>query len=135
MNRIAIVQRGSNLKILLISGFGVLGTLARYFLQGAVQDRTGAGFPYGTLAVNLTACLALGAVGQYALQHISFPADWRNAITIGFFGAYSTFSTFSYETIRMLEEGDWARAAAYLTTSIVGGLAAVWLGMRAGSAL
>jgi CrcB protein len=123
------------MKILLISGFGVLGTLARYFLQGAVQDRAGAGFPYGTLVVNLTACLALGAVGQYAFRHIAFPADWRQGITIGFFGAYSTFSTFSYETIKLLEEGQWTRAALYLGASLIGGLAAIWLGMRVGSAL
>jgi CrcB protein len=122
-------------KILLISGFGVLGTLARYYLQGVVSDRTSPDFPYGTLVVNLTACLALGAVVQYALRHISFPADWRTAITVGFFGAYSTFSTFSYETIKMLEEGQWTRAAAYLGGSIIGGLAAIWLGMRLGSAL
>jgi CrcB protein len=123
------------MKILLISGFGVLGTLARYFLQGAVYDRTGPDFPYGTLVVNLTACLALGAVGQYALQHIAFPPDWRQGITIGFFGAYSTFSTFSYETIKMLEDGQWTRAATYLAVSIIGGLAAIWIGMRVGSAI
>lgn len=123
------------MKIALICGFGILGTLARYYVQDAVQQRMGAGFPYGTLIVNLTACVALGVVMQYALRHIDFPVDWRVGITVGFFGAYSTFSTFSYETIRLMESGEWTRATAYLVSSVAGGLAAMWLGLRGGSAL
>jgi CrcB protein len=123
------------MRLLLISAFGVAGTLARYWLQGFVQQRAGAGFPMGTLIVNLTACLALGVVSEYAMRHIAFPPDWRIGITVGFFGAYSTFSTFSLETMKMLDEGDWLRASAYLAASIVGGLLAVRLGMRMGGAI
>ena len=123
------------MKILLIAAFGVVGTLARYWLQGVVQDRAGATFPAGTLVVNLSACLALGVVSEYALRHIAFPPEWRVGVTVGFFGAYSTFSTFSLESMKMLEDGEWTRATAYLAASIVGGLLAVKLGMRLGSAL
>ena len=110
--------------------FGSLGTLARYGLQGLVQDRTGSLFPTGTLAVNLLGCLLLGGVGQYALAHISIPADWRIGVTVGFFGAFTTFSTFSWETVHLLDDGDWMRALLYSGLSFLGGLFLLKLGMR-----
>jgi CrcB protein len=110
--------------------FGAVGTLARYGLQGLVQERAGASFPAGTLAVNLTGCFLLGGVAQYALHHLSVPPEWRIGITIGFFGAFTTFSTFGWETIKMLEDGDWARAGLYIGASLIGGLFAVLAGIR-----
>ena len=90
--------------------FGMAGTLARYGLQGVVQERTGSTFPSGTLAVNLSGCFLLGIIARYALQHLSFPPDLRIAVTVGFFGAFTTFSSFSWETVRMLEDGEWGRS-------------------------
>ncbi len=110
--------------------FGSLGTLARYGLQGLVQDRTGSLFPTGTLAVNLIGCFLLGGIGQYSLTHISIPADWRVGITVGFFGAFTTFSTFSWETVHLLDDGDWIRALLYSGLSFLGGLFLLKLGMR-----
>ena len=110
--------------------FGSLGTLARYGLQGLVQDRTGSLFPSGTLVVNLLGCLLLGGIGQYSLTHISIPADWRVGVTIGFFGAFTTFSTFSWETVHLLDDGDWMRALLYSGLSFLGGLFLLKLGMR-----
>ena len=110
--------------------FGSLGTLARYSLQGLVQDRTGSLFPSGTLVVNLLGCLLLGGIGQYSLTHISIPADWRVGVTIGFFGAFTTFSTFSWETVHLLDDGDWMRALLYSGLSFLGGLFLLKLGMR-----
>lgn len=110
--------------------FGSLGTLARYGLQGLVQDRTGSLFPAGTLVVNLLGCLLLGGIGQYSLTHISIPADWRVGVTIGFFGAFTTFSTFSWETVHLLDDGDWMRALFYSGLSFLGGLFLLKLGMR-----
>lgn len=112
--------------------FGVAGTLARYGLQGLVQERTGGSFPSGTLAVNLSGCFLLGIIGRYALQHLGFPPDLRIAITVGFFGAFTTFSSFSWETVHMLEDGEWTPAALYLAVSVIGGLALVRLGMKVG---
>jgi CrcB protein len=117
-------------RVALLIVFGIAGTLARYGLQGFVQQRTGSTFPSGTLLVNLSGCFFLGVIGQYALTHLTIPADWRVGITVGFFGAFTTFSTFSYETVRMLDDGDWTRAAIYLLSSVLGGLIAVFAGMR-----
>jgi CrcB protein len=118
------------MRILLLIVFGTAGTLARYGLQGLVQERAGGTFPSGTLAVNLSGCFLLGVIGRYALQHLSFPPDLRIAVTVGFFGAFTTFSSFGWETVRMLEDGEWMRASIYVTTSLIGGLILVRLGMR-----
>lgn len=118
------------MRIALLIVFGIAGTLARYGLQGLVQQRTGSTFPSGTLVVNLIGCFFLGIIAQYALTHLTIPPDWRIGITVGFFGAFTTFSSFSYETVRMFEDGDWARAGTYLLSSIIGGLIAVFCGIR-----
>ncbi|MGH9746815.1 MAG: fluoride efflux transporter CrcB, partial [Candidatus Acidiferrales bacterium] len=102
------------MRIALIALFGAIGTLARYGLQGVVQTRATSTFPYGTLAVNLTGCFLLGLVGQYTLNRIVLPADWRVAIAVGFFGGYTTFSSFGWETAKMFEDGELLRAAVYV---------------------
>lgn len=119
----------ADLQIFLLIVFGIAGTLARYGLQGVVQHRTGSGFPSGTLVVNLAGCFFLGAVGQFALNHISVPPEWRVGLTIGFFGAFTTFSSFSWETVHMLEDGDWLRAGLYVGASVIGGIALLRVGM------
>jgi CrcB protein len=116
--------------VLLLTVFGAIGTLARYGLQGMIQYRTGSGFPSGTLVVNLAGCFLLGGIGQYSLAHISFPPDWRVGVTVGFFGAFTTFSTFSWETVHLLDDGDWVRALLYAGASFLGGLFLLKLGMR-----
>lgn len=118
------------MRIFLLVIFGAAGTLARYGLQGLVQHRVGTSFPAGTLTVNLFGCFLLGGVAQFGFHHLTIPPEWRIAITVGFFGAFTTFSSFSYETARMLEDGAWSSAAFYLGLSIIGGLLAVGLGMR-----
>ena len=118
------------MRITLLIVFGALGTLARYGLQGLVQQRTGSTFPSGTLVVNLLGCFLLGGIAEYALSHIAFPPEWRIGITVGFFGAFTTFSTFSFETARMLQDSEWRRAAIYITASVVGGLLAIFSGMK-----
>ena len=120
------------MQLALLLVFGALGTLARYGLQGLVQFRTGESFPTGTLTVNLLGCFLLGAVGQFALHRLSIPVEWRMGVTIGFFGAFTTFSTFGYETVRMLEDGEWSKAALYVGASVLGGLLAVVAGIRLG---
>lgn len=119
-----------SVRIFFLMVFGALGTLARYGLQGLVQERTGTLFPAGTLMVNLVGCFLLGGIGQYALQHLWVSPEWRLAITIGFFGAFTTFSSFGWETIHMLQDGEWTSAAIYVGVSVVGGLLLVALGMR-----
>jgi len=117
-------------RIALLIVFGTLGTLARYALQGFIQTRTPTTFPSGTLVVNLIGCFLLGGIAEYALLHLSIPPDWRVGITVGFFGAFTTFSTFSWETARMLQDGQWRAATVYVLTSVIGGLVGVFFGMR-----
>ena len=118
------------LRILLLVLFRWAGTLARYGLQGLVQFHTETTFPTGTLAVNLVGCFLLGGIGQFSLDRLIIPPDWRVAITVGFFGAFTTFSSFSWETAKMVQEGEWPWALLYVTISVVGGLLLSLAGMR-----
>ena len=118
------------MRILLIALFGAAGTLARYGLQGLVQIKMGSTFPYGTLVVNLTGCFLLGLIGQFTLNRIIVPPEWRMAIAIGFFGGYTTFSSFGWETAKMLEAGEWLWASTYVAASVVLGLFLSVAGIR-----
>jgi fluoride exporter len=118
------------LRIVWIAVFGAIGTLARYGLQGLIQIRVTSGFPYGTLVINLTGCFFLGLIGQFALNRLVISPDWRVAITVGFFGGYTTFSSFGWETAKMLEDGEWLRATTYVATSVIAGLLLSILGIR-----
>ncbi len=110
------------MRIALIAVFGAVGTLARYALQGFIQFRAASAFPYGTLLINLTGCFFLGLIGQFTLNRLVISPDWRAAIAIGFFGGYTTFSSFGWETAKMLEEGEWLRATVYVAASVFAGL-------------
>ena len=123
-------MKGETLRLALIAFFGAAGTLARYGLQGVVQHRTGGAFPYGTLLVNLSGCFFLALIAQFTLNHMVIPAEWRLAIAVGFFGGYTTFSSFGWETAKMLEEGEWARASAYVAASVFAGLFLSAAGIR-----
>jgi fluoride exporter len=118
------------LRVLLIAIFGAMGTLTRYGLQGVVQVRTGGAFPYGTLLINLTGCFLLGLLGQVTMNRMIISPDWRVAMTVGFFGGYTTFSSFGWETAKMLEDGEWLRATTYVAASVVAGLFLSVAGIR-----
>jgi CrcB protein len=68
-------------------------------------------------------------VAQFALNHISFPPEWRIGLTIGFCGAFTTFSTFGWETIELLQDGEWMKAGLYVGASVIGGLVLLRIGM------
>lgn len=121
---------GEKLRLVLIAIFGAAGTLARYGLEGIVQIRVGSTFPYGTLLINLSGCFLLGLIGQFTLNRLVISPDWRVAIAVGFFGGYTTFSSFGWETAKMLEEGAWLRASAYVGASVVAGLLLSVAGIR-----
>ena len=121
------------MRLLLIAVFGALGTLARYGLQGLVQVKMGSTFPYGTLAINLTGCFFLGLIGQFTLNRMVISPELRMAIAVGFFGGYTTFSSFGWETAKMLEAGEWLWATTYVATSVVLGLFLSVAGIRLAS--
>jgi fluoride exporter len=129
----ALERTGDNLRIVLIALFGAAGTLARYGLQGVVQVRTGGLFPYGTLLVNLTGCFFLGLIAQFTLNRMVISPDWRIAIAVGFFGGYTTFSSFGWETAKMMEDGEWMRASVYVAASVIAGLFLSAVGIRLGN--
>ena len=118
------------MKLLLIAVFGTIGTLARYGLQGVIQVRAGSAFPYGTLFINLSGCLLLGFIGQLTLNRMLVSSDMRIAIAVGFFGGYTTFSSFGWETAKMLEDGEWFRATTYVAASVFAGLLLSVAGIR-----
>jgi fluoride exporter len=128
-------ETGKAVRIVLLIVFGAAGTLARYGLDGWIQYRVGSTFPAGTLTINVLGCLCLGMIGRFSLNHITVSPDLRIGLTTGLMGGFTTFSTFGWDTVRMLEEGQWAKASIYLGASVLGGLIAMMLGMRVGDAL
>ena len=107
---------------------GAAGTGARYLVALWAGQRLGTTFPYGTLIVNLAGCFAIAAVMHSALA-LSWSPTLRSAITIGFLGGLTTYSSFNYETTRLLEEGATAAALANAAATILGAFAAGWLGL------
>lgn len=116
-------------KYLLIALGGALGAVARYSVDVAVADRLGARFPYGTLAVNITACFLIGFFLVFLSARTGLSPAWRYLIAIGFIGSYSTFSTFEWEAFAGFQSGALFSAIAYVGLSVVVGLLAVWGGI------
>lgn len=107
---------------------GALGSIARYWIGSTFSGRLGTRFPYGTLVVNITACLMIGFALTYLGKRAELNAAWRILIPIGFVGAYSTFSTYEWETFSTLRSGAFLLAALYAVGSLLLGLVAVWGG-------
>jgi CrcB protein len=118
-------------KYLLIALGGALGSIARYWVGATVTNRLGARFPYGTLAINLTACGLIGFALTFLGKRAGMSSAWRYLVPVGFVGAYSTFSTYEWETMSLLQTGGFPTAALYAFGSLILGLAAVWCGMLA----
>jgi fluoride exporter len=97
---------------------GALGALSRYALGGVVQRMTGTGFPYGTLVVNGLGCLVIGFFMQLALTTSIISPNLRTIIAIGFLGSFTTFSTFSYETVKLLENGAFISGILNIAASV-----------------
>ena len=122
-------------KYLLIAAGGALGSIARYWVSATVSGREGTRFPWGTFVVNISACLIIGFAITWLGQHIEVSRSWYYLIPTGFIGAYSTFSTYEWEMFTAMKAGEVAMAAVYAASSMLLGLAAVWLGAKLASAL
>lgn len=122
-------------KYMLIAAGGALGSILRYWVGSTIAGRMGIRFPYGTLVVNLTACVIIGFTLTYLGRRADLSPAWRFLIPIGFIGAYSTFSTYEWETLSTMRSGAFALAAGYAVGSLVLGLAATWCGTLLGEVL
>lgn len=112
---------------------GVLGTFARYSLGGWIYSWAGTFLPWGTFAINVFGSFLLGFLTR-ALQVTPVSPEMRTLLTVGFCGAFTTFSTFSYETALLMQEGAWTRAALYAFGSLGFGLLALFGGLALATA-
>jgi CrcB protein len=117
-------------RLIVISLAGALGTAARYLIAVGMAQRFGSAFPYGTLVVNLAGCFAIAAAMHAALT-LGWSATTRAALTIGFIGGFTTYSSFNFETMRLIEEGAVASALINVALTLTGGVVAGWLGLLA----
>ena len=122
-------------KYLLIAIGGALGSVARYWVGSTISHRIDSKFPYGTLIVNLTACLLIGFTVEWMSLKANLNPAWRFLIPIGFIGAYSTFSTYELETFASVRSGAFLLAAVYSLGSLILGFIAVWCGAVLGEKL
>ena len=118
----------SRLLLAVALGSGV-GGVARVVLGNAVQARAAGAFPLGTFVVNVTGSLALGFLMRYTMASPTMSTEMRVMLTTGFCGGYTTFSTFSYETLTLIEAGDYRRASLYAVTSVVLAIIATLVGV------
>jgi CrcB protein len=119
------------MKYLWVALGGALGSLTRYAVGLWIYQRTGTRYPYATFAINISGCFIIGFALTLLDRHLDLPPAWRLAIPIGFVGAYTTFSSFEYETIRLAQHGQPMSGLLYVLLSVIWGYIAVWLGMAA----
>lgn len=117
------------MRILLIGLGGFIGALSRYYVGGWAQELLDKyNFPYGTFAVNIIGCFVIGFLGGLFESKQVFSEEVRWLVFIGFLGAFTTFSTFGYETMKLVWDHQLLRAVANVSAHIIFGLFSVWLG-------
>jgi len=119
-----------NLLVVFIGGG--LGAVARYLLQGIVYRFSGTEFPYGTLIVNILGCFTIGLLMSSMEERFLATPTLRLFLTIGILGGFTTFSSFSYETMALLREGNFLAGGVNVLSSVVVCLGATWLGLGLG---
>ena len=105
---------------------GFVGAIARYWLGSYIGEKMGTRFPYGTIVINISGSFLIGLILTLLAERTHWGPNWRYLIPIGFIGAYTTFSTFEYETLRTVQDGQFLIAFLNITLSVVLGFAAVW---------
>lgn len=119
--------------VLLVAIGGGIGSATRYLVGGWFAARFGSAFPYGTFAINVTASFIVGFFLAFAQERVSLAPNLRLFVAVGFIGGYSTFSTFEYESVRLLQDGEMLLGAIYLLGSVITGGLAVIGGIALGS--
>jgi CrcB protein len=120
---------------LAIAAGGALGALLRFWSANWVYSLLGRGFPFGTLAVNLVGSLAMGFCYAWLVERSSLGPEWRALVMVGVLGAFTTFSTFSIETMNLIEGGALLKALLNVVLSVVLCVAAAWMGLLLGRQL
>lgn len=116
-------------KIMAVAVGGALGSVLRYGLSHWIHSFVGRGFPYGTLAVNILGCLAMGVLFVLFVERGNESPLWRAGLIIGLLGGFTTFSAFSIETFSLMEQGAMAKAIGYVATSLMLCIGATWTGV------
>ncbi len=116
-------------KAAIIALFCAGGGVSRYYLSGWVYALLGRSFPYGTLVVNIIGAYLVGLIMELALRSTALSDTVRLGLTVGFLGGLTTFSTFSYETFKLLEDGQFLLAAVNILVSVFICLLCTWLGI------
>ena len=112
---------------------GAFGAVLRFLMASGIQQWLGKAFPYGTLAVNVIGSLLLGLLTEaLVLQRVTLSLEYRSAILIGFIGAFTTFSTFSLDTVYLLQNDQPGKALANIALSVISCLLAIWVGLKLG---
>jgi fluoride exporter len=119
------------LKYFVVGIGGFLGAIARYVVAVYIAGRYGVRFPYGTFVINMSGCFLIGFIVTL-LARTTASQYWRYLIPIGFIGAYTTFSTFEYETLRAVQDGQFTIGLLNVALSVVVGFIAVWAGAAIG---
>ncbi|MCG7873316.1 MAG: fluoride efflux transporter CrcB [Candidatus Thiodiazotropha lotti] len=122
-------------QLLVIASGGAAGALFRFWVSSGVYGVLGRGFPYGTLAVNVLGSLVMGFLYVLFIERMVVSTEWRAGLLIGFLGAFTTFSTFSMETLNLLEQAEVLKAGLNVLLSVVACLLACWLGLVLGRQL
>lgn len=120
------------MQTLAIAAGGAAGALLRFWMSTGIHQWLGRGFPYGTLAVNVSGSLLMGFLYVMLIDKLSLGPNWRAALLVGLLGAFTTFSTFSIETLNLMEEGEMLKAVLNILLSVVLCLVAAWVGVLAG---
>lgn len=122
-------------QVLAIAAGGAAGSVLRFWMSGWVHSLVGRGFPYGTLAVNVLGCLLMGLLFVMFVERLSLDSAVRAGVLIGVLGGFTTFSSFSIETINLIEEGLWLKAGLNAGLSLIFCVAATWIGVALARAL
>jgi CrcB protein len=131
MEQIILYWSYEMLSILLVALGGSIGAVSRYQISLWTANRYGAGFPYGTLAANVIGCFIIGIFMTLITEKYSVSPYWRLLVTVGFVGGLTTFSSFSYETFKLLQDADVSGALWNLVLNMGLGFTATWLGISA----
>jgi len=121
--------------VLAIAVGGALGAVSRHFVSGAISKLAGIGLPFGTFTVNIVGSLAMGILVALLAHKINISSEMRGFLTVGFLGSFTTFSTYSMETVLLFQRGDWTAAVLYSVGSLIVGVLALLLGLWLGRLL